>query len=82
MHAHAGVAYFFTGYAQIMFYAMAGMGYVFALQDRKMKGVYPMYYFVFMNLAVYAGLWRWIKGKQEVKWDKAKRSQSFISKYV
>jgi biofilm PGA synthesis N-glycosyltransferase PgaC len=82
MHAHAGVAYFFTGYAQIMFYAMAGIGYVFALQDRKMKGVYPMYYFVFMNLAVYAGLWRWIKGKQEVKWDKAKRSQSFISKYV
>ncbi|SFV32976.1 glycosyltransferase family 2 protein [Thermoflavifilum thermophilum] len=82
MHVHASLVYHLTGYAQMLFYATACLGYGFALQGKKIKGIYPIYYFVFMNVAVYAGLWRWIKGKQEVKWEKAKRSQSWVSEYM
>jgi len=82
MHAHISPVYNLTGYGQMLFYAIAWLGYGFALQGKKIKGIYPVYYFVFMNVAVYAGLWRWIKGKQEVKWEKAKRSHSWISAYM
>lgn len=71
--AHPTLIYIGTGTMQTLFYALALTGYVLALQDKKVKGIYPIYYFVFMNLAVYIGLWRFITKKQAVKWEKAER---------
>jgi hypothetical protein len=33
------------------------------------------YYFVFMNLSLYAGFFRYLKGSQSVLWSKAARKQ-------
>ncbi len=60
--------------AQILFYLIAYLGYRY--QDRKIsiKGFFVPYYFVVMNLSVYAGLLRFMRGKQSVVWEKSKRA--------
>ena len=62
--------------AQAAFYAVAALGY--ALRDRKIgiKGFFVPYYFVVMNLSVYAGLVRLLRGRQSVVWEKAKRAEA------
>ncbi len=59
---------------QILFYLLAWAG--FLLNDKKIriKGFFVPYYFLVMNLGVYAGLIRYIKGNQSVIWEKAKRA--------
>ncbi len=60
--------------AQILFYVIAYLGYQY--QDKKIaiKGFFVPYYFVVMNLSVYAGLVRFLRGKQSVMWEKSKRA--------
>jgi len=60
--------------AQVLFYLVAAAGYM--LQDKKIsiKGFFVPYYFVVMNVSVYAGLVRFLKGKQSVVWEKSKRA--------
>jgi biofilm PGA synthesis N-glycosyltransferase PgaC len=62
--------------AQLAFYGLAALGY--ALRDRKIgiKGFFVPYYFVVMNLSVYAGLVRLLRGRQSVVWEKAKRAEA------
>jgi biofilm PGA synthesis N-glycosyltransferase PgaC len=62
--------------AQVAFYLLAALGY--ALRDRKIgiKGFFVPYYFVVMNLSVYAGLVRLLRGRQSVVWEKAKRAEA------
>lgn len=59
---------------QLLFYFMAVLG--FFLRDKKIaiKGFFVPYYFVVMNLSVYAGFIRFLKGKQSVMWEKSKRA--------
>lgn len=59
---------------QILFYLVAVLGYL--LKDKKVpfKIIFVPYYFVFMNISVYQGLLRLIKGSQSAVWDKAKRA--------
>ncbi|HEY4936041.1 MAG TPA: glycosyltransferase family 2 protein [Puia sp.] len=59
---------------QIVFYAMAGMGWIFAGRNLKIKAFYIPYYFMFMNLSVFIGFYRFIRKKQTVIWEKASRS--------
>jgi len=61
--------------AQLGFYGLALAGY--RLRDKKItiKGFFVPYYFAVMNLAVYAGLSRFLRGRQAVTWEKAKRAQ-------
>ena len=60
--------------AQILFYVVAVLGYL--LKDKKvgLKILFVPYYFLFMNISVYQGLLRLIKGSQTAVWDKAKRA--------
>lgn len=58
---------------QCLFYIAALIGYGFAAKNKKVKLVYVAYYFVFMNVSLYFGLARFLKGKQSVLWDKAER---------
>jgi poly-beta-1,6-N-acetyl-D-glucosamine synthase len=66
--------YFLTLAAQIGFYVLALAGY--ANRDKKVsvKGFFVPYYFCVMNLSVYAGFLRHLKGQQSVVWEKSRRA--------
>lgn len=66
--------YGFLLMAQVGFYLLAFMGYLLREKKISVKGFFIPYYFMVMNLSVYAGFLRYIKGKQSVVWDKAKRA--------
>jgi biofilm PGA synthesis N-glycosyltransferase PgaC len=64
---------YFLG-AQILFYALAMLGWFFENKRIRVKIFFIPYYFCVMNLAMYKGLWRLWKGSQSVLWEKAKRA--------
>lgn len=68
--------YMLVLFLQLAFYFMALVGYI--LRDKKVPvpGFFVPYYFSVMNLSVYAGFWRYIRGKQSVVWERAKRAGS------
>lgn len=61
---------------QFMFYAMALTGWAFAMKEIKVKALFVPYYFFIMNLAVFFGINRYLKGKQSSVWEKAKRAKA------
>ncbi|MEA3317751.1 MAG: glycosyltransferase, partial [Bacteroidota bacterium] len=58
---------------QILFYLSAIIGWILENMKIKFKAFFVPYYFFIMNLAVYLGFARFLKGKQSVKWERAKR---------
>ncbi len=66
--------YSFLLLAQIGFYVLASLGYLFRDKKISIKGFFIPYYFLVMNLSVYAGFIRYFKGKQSVVWEKAQRA--------
>ncbi len=58
---------------QGVFYFSALLGWIFSLNNIKVKLLYVPYYFVFMNVALYIGFFRFLNNKQTVLWHKAKR---------
>ena len=76
--ASAGIVNFSNIYVwifwgQILFYIAALLGWYFENRKIKIKILFIPYYFFIMNLAVYLGFIRYIKGSQSVKWERAKR---------
>lgn len=61
--------------AQLLFYGMALMGWILSLQNRKLHFLYAPYYFVFINVSLYLGFARFVKGRQTVLWEKATRAK-------
>jgi len=59
---------------QILFYVMALLGWYLENKAIKIKILFIPYYFFIMNLAVYLGFKRYLKGNQSVNWERAKRS--------
>lgn len=59
---------------QVAFYLLAIAGYWFQERQVRIKGFFVPYYFMVMNLSVYAGFYRYLKGKQSVVWEKARRA--------
>jgi poly-beta-1,6-N-acetyl-D-glucosamine synthase len=53
---------------------LAALGYVFRDKHIAIKGFFVPYYFMVMNLSVYAGFMRYRKGQQTVVWEKARRA--------
>jgi biofilm PGA synthesis N-glycosyltransferase PgaC len=68
--------YFFliTMAFQLLLYLLAFAGYLFSRINIKIKIMQFAFYFVFMNISLYIGFYKFLKGKQSVLWDKAKRS--------
>ncbi|MDR2848225.1 MAG: glycosyltransferase family 2 protein [Bacteroidales bacterium] len=60
---------------QALFYGMALLGWFLENQHIKFKILFIPYYFFIMNLAVYLGFFRYIRKKQDVKWERAQRSK-------
>jgi biofilm PGA synthesis N-glycosyltransferase PgaC len=70
-----GSAYFYIVVllAQCVFYVMAFFGWLLANRDLKIKSFYVPYYFLFMNLSVFLGFYRFLLKKQTSIWEKATR---------
>ncbi len=61
--------------AQILFYIAALVGWFLENRQIKIKLLFVPYYFFIMNYAVYAGMIRYLKKKQSVNWERAKRGR-------
>jgi cellulose synthase/poly-beta-1,6-N-acetylglucosamine synthase-like glycosyltransferase len=66
--------YTWTFWGQIAFYLAAMLGWYLENRKIKVKVLFVPYYFFIMNYAVYLGFFRFLKGKQSVKWERAKRA--------
>jgi len=58
---------------QIFFYSISLIGWFLENHHIKLKILFAPYYFFIMNLAVYLGFFRYVKKKQNVVWERAKR---------
>lgn len=62
-------------YLQILFYAAALLGWYLENRSIKVKLLFVPYYFFIMNLSVFLGLKRYLKGSQTVNWERAQRGK-------
>jgi len=60
---------------QGIFYSLALLGWFLANRNLQVKALYIPYYFLFMNMAVFAGFYRFIRKRQAVTWEKAARQK-------
>ena len=69
----ASIYYHSMLYIQVAFYCLALVGGIFSLKKIHFKPAYVAYYFVFINISLYLGFFRFIQKKQSVLWEKADR---------
>ena len=60
---------------QLLFYCSALLGWYLENKSIKVKLLFVPYYFFIMNLSVFLGLRRFLKGSQSVNWERAKRGK-------
>ena len=60
---------------QIIFYLSALLGWYLENRSIRLKILFVPYYFFIMNLSVFLGLKRYLKGSQTVNWERAKRGK-------
>lgn len=58
---------------QSLFYLLAVTGWIFMLRNVKVRLLFVPYYFLFMNLSMYIGFFRFMNKSQSVLWEKANR---------
>ena len=58
---------------QLLFYTAACLGWFLESKEIRLKVLFIPYYFFIMNLSVYLGFIRYIKGNQSVNWERAQR---------
>lgn len=75
VYHHAGEIYLGTFLLQLLFYAVAWTGWIFANRNISIKVFYVPYYFMFMNLSVFLGFYRFLRKRQTAVWEKAARHQ-------
>jgi biofilm PGA synthesis N-glycosyltransferase PgaC len=73
VYKNEGRLYIVVLLVQFVFYAMALTGWIFARKNIKTKVFYIPYYFLFMNLSVFLGFYRYLRNKQTAIWEKAGR---------
>jgi biofilm PGA synthesis N-glycosyltransferase PgaC len=59
---------------QLSFYGIALLGFLLRNHKISARGFFVPFYFSVMNVSVYAGFFRFLRGKQSVLWEKARRS--------
>jgi len=64
-----------TWYLQLLFYALAIIGWGLSKLKIKLSVPYVAYYFLFMNVSIYQGFIKFLLGKQSAVWEKAKREK-------
>jgi poly-beta-1,6-N-acetyl-D-glucosamine synthase len=73
---YGGIVYDFLLVMQLFFYLSGLLGWFFANKNIKVKALYIPYYFLFMNISVFWGFKRFLKGQQSVLWEKAAREKA------
>ena len=73
VYSRAGRFFWVFLLIQMVFYALALTGWLFANRNIRVKTLYIPYYFLFMNLSLFLGYHRYLKKKQPVIWEKAAR---------
>lgn len=58
---------------QLAFYSLALAGYALQRRGIRWKACYIPFYFAFLNVAALAGALRYLRGRQPVTWEKARR---------
>lgn len=69
--------YYFIFVAQCIFYIIAFMGLVMSIKKLKGGPLFIPMYFVLMNLSVFGGFFRFVKGSQSNVWKKVQRKTAF-----
>ncbi len=72
----AGVVYDILLVMQLFFYFSGILGWFYANKNMKIKALYIPYYFLFMNVSVFWGFKRFLRGQQSVLWEKAAREKA------
>lgn len=72
--AQQGALYQWVLAAQLAFYAAAVAGWLMAMRNVKWKPFYVPFYFLFMNVSIFEGFFRFVRKKQQAAWDKAVRT--------
>ncbi|WP_291946615.1 glycosyltransferase family 2 protein [Chitinophaga sp.] len=70
----AGYTYLILFALQMLFYGAAYTGFLMAQHHVKIKYFYIPFYFVFMNIAVYKGFIRFMRGRQSAVWERSERA--------
>lgn len=65
--------YSFLFWGQVVFYAAALLGWFLEHRALRLKLLFVPYYFFIMNLSVFLGLARYLRGRQSVNWERAAR---------
>jgi poly-beta-1,6-N-acetyl-D-glucosamine synthase len=65
-----GAAYRWLLLGQIAFYAAAGLGYLGERLHVRVKPLYIAFYFNLINITTFFGFYRYVRGKQSVKWER------------
>lgn len=60
---------------QGLFYGAAWLGWRLETRRIRWKPLFVPFYFTMMNLAVFAGLARYLRGRQDVRWERARRAE-------
>lgn len=61
---------------QVLFYTAALTGWFLENRRIRLKILFVPYYFFIMNLSVYLGFGRYLKGNQSVNWERAQRGST------
>ena len=61
--------------SQVAFYLLAYTGYLFQKRKIKVKALFVPFYFTFMNVSVFQGFVRFLRGSQSVLWERASRKK-------
>lgn len=70
-----GLVYLLAFLGQVAFYGLALLGHLLRKKSITIKGFFVPYYFTVMNLSVFAGFVRHLRGRQSVVWEKAARAK-------
>jgi cellulose synthase/poly-beta-1,6-N-acetylglucosamine synthase-like glycosyltransferase len=69
-----GGIYRLTLAVQALFYAAAWIGWQLEARHIRLKLLFVPFYFTLMNAAVLAGAWRYLRGRQDVRWERVRRA--------
>lgn len=64
------------GILQALFYFMVLMGLLLKNKNIKLSWLFIPYYFFMANYAMWLGFFKFLRGKQSVNWERAKRAKS------
>ena len=72
--SNGNLLYIIMFFLQMLFYGMAFLGWKNEKQNTRIKILFVPFYFVLMNISVFAGFIRFYKGNQSQMWQRAQRA--------